>query len=99
MSGLNQNRDIESRKSLLRHKDKQKRTNFRQSVRPSRKSRENGTQKLRKEYDQTKHIKLNIDQTRKDRNHPLEEQGYLKDQTRRRLDQDRNIKKTAEQKQ
>ena len=55
-------------------------------------SRENGTQKLREEYDQTKQIKLNIDQTRKDRKHPLEEQEYLTDQTRRRLDQNRNIK-------
>ena len=52
----------------------------------------NGTQKLREEYDQAKQIKLKIDQTRKERNHLLEEQEYLTDQTRRRLDQDRNMK-------
>ena len=56
------------------------------SVRFSRRSRENGTQKLREEYNQTIQIKGNKDQTRKQRNHPLEEHKYLTDQNRSRLD-------------
>ena len=55
-------------------------------VRFRKRSTQNGTQKLREEYNQTKQIKGNKDQTRKQRNHPLEEHRYLTDQNRRRLD-------------
>ena len=64
------------------------------TLRFRKRSTENGTQKLREEYNQTKQIKQikgNKDQTRKQRNHPLEEHKYLTDQNRRRLDQARDM--------